>query len=226
MNLLASLCLVGACASGSSVPQRDSSSVSPPARTATRELTESLLDGAAGTNTPVAVPSASPFELPSAAILSSRAQGRASTSTSLGSPSNGSLVGGVALPAGVAGIRFNERRNTGARFATVEVIATIMNAAQAVRARFAESELTVNDLSLPEGGRIAHHGSHRAGRDADILFYLRGDDGNATESVGAPIDLDGIGFDFKELHDEHDDVRVHFDAERTWLLHRGAAREP
>jgi penicillin-insensitive murein DD-endopeptidase len=140
----------------------------------------------------------------------------AALSTSLGSPSNGHLQGGVQLPLRAPGLRYNERRPENARYATVEVIAAIARAAQQVAQRFPESELVVNDLSLPTGGRIAHHGSHRAGRDADILFYLRGDDARFTPSVGAPIDPQGIGFDFKDLSDPSDDLRVHFDAQRTW----------
>jgi penicillin-insensitive murein endopeptidase len=141
-----------------------------------------------------------------------------SATTSIGSPSNGRLEGGLPLPLSGGGFRFNERRDPSARHATVEVIGAIMRAAARVRERFTGSELIVNDLSLPQGGRIAHHGSHRAGRDADILFYLRGDDGGFTPSVGAPIDPDGLGFDFKDLSVPEDDVRVHFDAERTWAF--------
>lgn len=136
----------------------------------------------------------------------------------MGSPSNGHLQGGVPLPLLAPGLRYNDRRDANARYATVEVIATIERAAAAVLQRFPASELIVNDISLPAGGRIAHHGSHRAGRDADILFYLRGDDAGYTPSVGAPIDPQGIGFDFKDLSAPSDDVRVHFDAERTWYF--------
>jgi penicillin-insensitive murein endopeptidase len=153
----------------------------------------------------------------------------ASYSTSIGSPSNGRVLGSVALPLTGPGYRFNSRRDAVARYGTVEVIGTIQRAASKVLAEFPGSELVVNDIGLAEGGRIAHHGSHRAGRDADILFYLRGDDGGPTPPVGAPIDPDGIGFDYKELSDPSDDVRVHFDADRTWrlvaaLLEDGEAR--
>jgi penicillin-insensitive murein endopeptidase len=105
-------------------------------------------------------------------------------------------------------------------------VGAIERAATEVHTRFPGSELVVNDLSLAEGGRIAHHGSHRAGRDADILFFLRGDDGAPTASVGAPIDPQGIGFDFKELSDAADDVRVHFDAERTWRFVAALLEDP
>jgi len=200
MKLLSVLYLVGACASANSAPQRESSPLAakpaPP-----RDAALLPVDAEVEPRNAVAQPLPGP-----------------DTSTSVGSPSNGSLQGGLALPTDRPSFHFNERRDSQARFATVEVIATIAQAAERVRTQFADSVLTVNDLSLRAGGRIAHHGSHRAGRDADILFYLRSDDGQPTESVGAPIDPDGIGFDFKELSRGDDDVRVHFDAARTWLF--------
>ncbi|MFT3927415.1 MAG: penicillin-insensitive murein endopeptidase [Myxococcales bacterium] len=143
-----------------------------------------------------------------------------STSTSFGSPTNGRLEGGVALPLQAQGLRYNDRRSENARFATVEVIQAVLRAARTVADEFPASELVVNDIGLEHGGKIAHHGSHRAGRDADILFYLLGDDGRPTPSVGAPIDPEGIGFDYKDLSVKDDDVRVHFDAPRTWRFVR------
>jgi len=138
------------------------------------------------------------------------------SSTSIGSPTNGQLEGGVPLPLTGPGFRYNDRRSRDARYGTVEVVRAIARAASAVRADLPGSELLVNDIGLERGGRIAHHGSHRAGRDADILFFLLGDDGQPTESVGAPIDPEGIGFDYKDLSVPEDDLRVHFDAVRTW----------
>jgi penicillin-insensitive murein endopeptidase len=148
------------------------------------------------------------------------------SSTSFGSPTNGRLEGGVALPLQATGMRYNDRRSENARFGTVEVIASIMRAARTVARELPGSELVVNDIGLEHGGAIAHHGSHRAGRDADILFYLLGDDGRPTPSVGAPIDPDGIGFDYKDLSLPSDDVRVHFDAPRTWRFVQALLEEP
>jgi penicillin-insensitive murein endopeptidase len=137
-------------------------------------------------------------------------------SISIGHPSDGRLHGGAALPLTGPGFRFNDRRDSNARFATGEVINAIMRGAKAVLDALPPAELVVNDVSFEQGGPIDHHGSHRVGRDADILFYLTGDDGKPTPSVGAPIDPDGIGFDYKDLAIKEDDVRVHFDAPRTW----------
>jgi penicillin-insensitive murein endopeptidase len=141
-----------------------------------------------------------------------------SASTSIGTPGDGRLEGGVPLPMQGKGFRFNDRRSSDARYATAEVIAAIMRAARVVDTALPGSELVVNDISLPQGGPIDHHGSHRVGRDADILFYMLGDDGGPTPSVGAPLDPDGVGFDFKDLSVGEDDVRVRLDAQRTWLF--------
>jgi penicillin-insensitive murein endopeptidase len=148
------------------------------------------------------------------------------SSTSIGSPSNGHVTGAVPLPQQGIGYRHNDRRDENARFATVEVIRAIARAARVVHDALPGSELVVNDIGLEHGGRIAHHGSHRAGRDADILFYMLGDDGAPTPAVGAALDPDGIGFDYKELASPDDDVRVHFDAPRTWRFVQALLGDP
>jgi penicillin-insensitive murein endopeptidase len=149
-----------------------------------------------------------------------------SASTSIGSPSNGRVTGAVALPKQGVGFRHNDRRDENARFATVEVIRAIARAARVVHEQLPGSELVVNDVGLAQGGRIAHHGSHRSGRDADILFYMLGDDGAPTPAVGAALDPDGIGFDYKDLARPDDDVRVHFDAPRTWRFVEALLGDP
>lgn len=154
---------------------------------------------------PAAPPPAPPLTLPSP-----------SSSTSIGHPAEGRIEGAAALPLTGPGFRFNSNRDSNARFAAAEVIGAIARAAGVVEQALPGSELVVNDISLESGGPIDHHGSHRAGRDADILFYLLGDDGKPTPSVGAPIDPEGIGFDYKDLAVKDDDLRVHFDAPRTW----------
>lgn len=150
----------------------------------------------------------------------------AANSTSIGSPTNGRLQGGVALPLLGPGFRYNDRRSRDARYGTVEVVRALARAAEVVARELPGSELLVNDLGLVEGGRISHHGSHRAGRDADVLFYLVGDDGQPTPSVGAPLGPDGIGFDYKDLSVAEDDLRVHFDAARTWRFVQALLSDP
>jgi penicillin-insensitive murein DD-endopeptidase len=137
-------------------------------------------------------------------------------STSIGSPSDGTLRSGAALPLAGRGYRFNDKRSAEARYGTDEVVAAIARAAARVADEVPGSELVVNDLSLREGGPIPHHGSHRAGRDADILFYLLDGVGTPIASVGAPLDPAGRGVDFKELAIPDDDVPLQLDAQRTW----------
>ncbi|MET0286111.1 MAG: penicillin-insensitive murein endopeptidase [Polyangiales bacterium] len=150
----------------------------------------------------------------------------ASASTSVGSPTNGKLTGGVPLPLQGPGFRHNDKRSRDARFGTVEAVRAIIRAADRVAREAPGSELVVNDLGLPEGGKISHHGSHRAGRDADILFFLRDDAGNTRPAVGEAIEPDGTGYDYKDLAIAEDDIRVHFDAERTWRFVRALLEDP
>lgn len=137
-------------------------------------------------------------------------------STSLGSPSNGTLQGGVPLPDLGPGFVHNSVRPDNARYGTVELVQTIMRAAAVVDQELPGSVLVVNDLGLEQGGPIHQHGSHQNGRDADILFYSLDAKGQPLPSVGVPIEPDATGWDFKDLATPDDDERVRLDAPRTW----------
>jgi penicillin-insensitive murein endopeptidase len=100
-------------------------------------------------------------------------------------------------------------------------VQAIVRAAAAVERELPGVALVVNDISLPQGGAIAQHGSHQSGRDADILFYVLDERGAPLQSVGVPLDPDGEGWDFKELSILEDDVAVRLDAPRTWRFVRG-----
>jgi penicillin-insensitive murein endopeptidase len=140
-----------------------------------------------------------------------------SASTSIGAPADGRLEGGVALPESGPGFRSNPRRpNSTAIYGTVELMQALLGAAAAVQETHPGTALTINDIGLEEGGPIAHHGSHRAGRDADVLFFLIDREGNPIDSVGAFLDTRGRGYDFKDLTTASDDVLVRLDLARTW----------
>jgi penicillin-insensitive murein endopeptidase len=140
-----------------------------------------------------------------------------SSSRSIGAPNDGHVEGAVALPEAGPGFRSNPRRpNATAFHGTVEMVQALVRAAAVVNEALPGGELLINDLGLPEGGPIAHHGSHRAGRDVDVLFYLIDRHGEPMESVGAFLDARGRGFDFKDLEDPRDDVLVRMDLPRTW----------
>jgi len=208
------LALLAACASPSSpVPGPVSANSTPvPPRGAPATVPASPLAAPEPTEAPERAVAPEPAAPPEPALILPLP----SSSTSIGHPAEGRLEGAAALPLLGPGFRFNSNRDSTARFAAAEVVGAISRAARVVKDALPGSELVVNDISLEQGGPIDHHGSHRAGRDADILFYLLDDDGKPTPSVGAPIDPDGIGFDYKDLAIKDDDLRVHFDAPRTW----------
>lgn len=140
-----------------------------------------------------------------------------SVSTSIGGPNDGRIEGAVALPEEGPGFRSNPRRpNETAFYGTVELVQALVHAAAVVAEEMPGSMLFINDLGFEQGGPIPRHGSHRAGRDVDVLFYLFDADGQPREPVGAFLDPRGRGYDFKDLADPDDDVLVRLDAPRTF----------
>lgn len=138
-------------------------------------------------------------------------------STSIGSPNTGRLQGGVPLPWLAPGLVSNPARiNPLAYFGTVEMVQALVNAAAFVHETTPGGTLKINDLGFEEGGDIPHHGSHTAGRDVDVLFYLLTPNGEPREGKGVPIDPNGVGWDFGDLVDPEDDVEVRLDVPRTW----------
>lgn len=150
-----------------------------------------------------------------AAVLGSLA----SRSTSIGSCTAGRLEGGLALPLRAPGLSFHPAKDPGSRFGTVELVQGLVRAAGAVERAHPGAPLTVGDLSRESGGDIKGHASHRSGRDVDVMFYLRHEDGAPFVPAKAiPLDPDGRGTDYGELADPSDDVPVTLDAARTWSL--------
>ncbi|MFO0692683.1 MAG: penicillin-insensitive murein endopeptidase [Polyangiales bacterium] len=147
-------------------------------------------------------------------------------STSIGAPGDGSLRGGVAFPMQGPGFRWSTVRDPRARYGTVETVQALVRAALAVHRRLPGGEVTVNDLSLVHGGPIPHHGSHRAGRDVDVLFYLLDAEGHPRPGVGAPLDPAGEGVDFRDLATPDDDVPVRIDVERSWAYVEALILDP
>ncbi|MDD5305859.1 MAG: penicillin-insensitive murein endopeptidase [Deltaproteobacteria bacterium] len=136
----------------------------------------------------------------------------AAASVSLGTPMDGRLERGVALPARGAGFRLlSEARARKARFGAAELVGLVEEAAAAVVRRHPGSVLTVGDLSARKGGRIDHHGSHRSGRDVDLLFYLTNRAGKPVVSPGfVPVDGNGVSVT--------PPLKYAFDAGRNWTL--------
>jgi len=68
-------------------------------------------------------------------------------------------------------------------YGTETLVSAIQRAAAEVERAFPGGyPLTVGDLSRPRGGRHARHLSHRSGRDADLLYYVRDQVGLSTSN--------------------------------------------
>lgn len=140
----------------------------------------------------------------------------ADASTSLRSPADGALEGGVPLPVRGPGYRYNPKKRDEARFGAVELVQVLLAAAAAVDEAIPGGEATIGELSLREGGPISGHGSHQAGRDVDVLFYLLDATGAPAPGIAVPIDPDGAGTDYRDLATADDDIPLTLDAPRTW----------
>lgn len=132
-----------------------------------------------------------------------------SPSRSIGVPDRGRIAGAVELASDA-----NIARRDGPRrawFGTRELVDAIRHAAAEVARAHAGPRMVVGDLSAENGGRLSPHRSHRSGRDADLGFYLVGDDGQPIEPPQfIRLSRSGCG--------RHRDVRYCFDAARNWTL--------
>ena len=137
-------------------------------------------------------------------------------STSVGSPVEGHLEGSVALPLTGKGFQFGPNRNPDKRHGTVEVVQAIIRAAAVVDDALPGGMLTLGDISMPEGGDIGGHASHRSGRDIDVMFYLLDTNGKPRRSKMIPLEPDLTGVDYKDLTTGDDDIKVKLDVPRTW----------
>lgn len=104
-----------------------------------------------------------------------------SASRSVGVPDRGRLRDAVLLrrSAHVATREVPEGGRV-ASYGTAELVGLIERAAAAVAERHPGARLSVGDLSAERGGRLSPHRSHRSGRDADVGFYLRDEEGRSV----------------------------------------------
>ncbi|MGB5703999.1 MAG: penicillin-insensitive murein endopeptidase [Polyangiales bacterium] len=111
---------------------------------------------------------------------------------SVGTSDRGYLRDAIALPERGEGYR-RLRPGEGTRYGTSTLVAAIEHAARAVALAFPGGyPLRVGDLSAQRGGTHPRHRSHRAGRDADLLFFVR-DAGGITALNTGWARFDGLG---------------------------------
>lgn len=133
--------------------------------------------------------------------------------TSLGSANKGALLAGVALPGSGPGyVRARPEDDT--RHGVPLLVEALERAAASVQQAFPGTRaLRIGDLSAEHGGDHSRHGSHRSGRDADILFYLLDEHGDSIPGSGFfAFDERGVGAYQGRL--------AFFDTARNWSLVR------
>lgn len=126
---------------------------------------------------------------------------------SVGSPTEGALIGGVPLEEG-AELRL--RWPDGPRWALPDLVSLLERAARRVHGLFPGSVLLVGDLSRREGGALVGHMSHESGRDADVGFYYADPEGHVVRTEQL-LPVRPSGSVVSEAH-------LHFDEARNWAL--------
>ncbi len=102
---------------------------------------------------------------------------------SIGSPTDGRLVGGAHLEAS-PWLRVTPcYQGEDVRWGLEALVSLIDHGARAVRRSFPDSVLSIGHLSRRNGGDLDRHASHESGRDADVGFYI-------TNQQGKPIYAD------------------------------------
>lgn len=132
---------------------------------------------------------------------------------SIGTPDEGYLVGGIRLEDRGIGYR-RLRPGEPTRYGTATLVHAIERAAKSVAETFPGGyPLRVGDLSNPRGGEHRRHRSHRAGRDADLVFFVRDVAGlPARGPAWLPFDRYGFGVAPRSV--------LAFDEARNWHLVR------
>ncbi len=132
---------------------------------------------------------------------------------SVGTADRGYLHDPVGLANRGAGYQ-RVRPGEATRFGTPTLVRAIERAAREVANAFPGGHpLRIGDLSTPHGGAHSRHRTHRTGRDADLVFFVR--DAGGLASLG-----DGwLRFDRLGLATVRDRV-YRFDEARNWHLVR------
>lgn len=148
-------------------------------------------------------------------LLGGCAAPRGGRAVSFGLPHAGYLHRGVALPdRGPGYVRGRPGEDT--RFGLPHLVAALERAAASVREAFPGSPpLRIGDLSAPLGGQHDRHHSHRAGRDADLAFFV-------ADARGRPLGEHGtVAFDrFGVGREDGRPEVVFFDVARNWQVVR------
>jgi penicillin-insensitive murein endopeptidase len=137
---------------------------------------------------------------------------------SLGSPTDGHLVGGAHLEA-TPYLRVVPVYQAGdVRWGLGSLVMLLDDAARAVHRQFADAVMSVGHLSRQGGGDVDRHASHESGRDADIGFYIH-------SQTGRPLYSDHF-VPFKGDATAPTWPGAYFDDARNWALVSALLADP
>jgi penicillin-insensitive murein endopeptidase len=143
---------------------------------------------------------------------------RASTGRSVGSPTDGYLVGGAHLES-TPYLRIVPVYQAGdVRWGLGSLVSLLDDAARSVHRQFPDAVLSVGHLSKPGGGDIDRHASHESGRDADVGFYIH-------SQTGRPLYGDHF-VPFKGDATAPTWPGAYFDDARNWALVAALVADP
>ena len=138
---------------------------------------------------------------------------------SIGTSDQGYLHHAIPLPDRGEGYQ-RLRPGEETRYGTAILIDAIERTAKAVAEVFPGGyPLRVGDLSNPRGGAHHRHRSHRAGRDADLVFFAR-DAGGMAARGGGWLEFDRYGLSVRR------DRVFSFDEARNWHIVRTLVMDP
>jgi penicillin-insensitive murein endopeptidase len=135
---------------------------------------------------------------------------RAQPSKSIGSPTDGHLIGGVRLADAPYLRIYPSYGGSDVRWGTDSLVGLIDRSAKSVRKQFPDAVLSVGQLSKNGGGEVDRHASHESGRDADVGFYVK-------NAAGKPILGDHM-VAFVGDGTAPSWPGAHFDDARNWAL--------
>ena len=139
-------------------------------------------------------------------------------SKSIGSPTDGHLLGGAHLATSPYLRVYPVYSNGDVRWGTDTLVGLIERAARSVRKQFPDAVMSVGHLSKQGGGEIDRHASHESGRDADVGFYVK-------NAAGKPILADHM-VPFLGDGSAPTWPGAHFDDARNWALVAALVSDP
>jgi penicillin-insensitive murein endopeptidase len=137
---------------------------------------------------------------------------------SVGSPTDGHLIGGAHLD-DAPYLRIVPVYQPGdIRWGLGSLVTILDDSARAVHRQFPDAIMSVGHLSKPGGGDVDRHASHESGRDADIGFYIH-------SQTGRPLYSDHF-VPFKGDGTTPSWPGAYFDDARNWALVSALVTDP